>query len=136
MESDLDPIPDPSPATATFLISRSPTLVSDSDFSPITQSNPSNILLDFCSDSGSDRKEQEDILLHFDSGGSVDEDSDDSETGTVDEESNSSVHAVGMSCQPGKQYTEFDFDFLDEKWLELNDESEDLTSSRSGSTDL
>ena len=48
-------------------------------------------------------------------------DSDESETGTVDEESNSSVHAVGMSCQPGEQYTEFDFDFLDEKWLELND---------------
>ena len=109
--------------------------MSDSNFSPITQSNPSNILLDFCSDSGSDRKEQEDILFRFDSGGSVDEDSDDSETGTVDEESNSSVHAVGMYSQPGEQYTEFDFNFLDEKWLELNDESEDLISSRSGSTD-
>ena len=54
----------------------------------------------------------------------------------MDEESNLSVHAVSMSHQPGEQYTEFDFDFLDEKWLELNDESEDLTSSRSGSTDL
>ena len=44
-------------------------------------------VLDFCSDSGSDRKEQEDIHLCFDSGGSADEDSDDSETGTRDEES-------------------------------------------------
>ena len=109
--------------------------MSDSNFSPITQSNLSNILLDFCSDSGSDRKEQEDILLRFDSGGSIDEDSDGYETGMVDEESNSSVHAVGMSHQPGEQYTEFDFDFLDKKWLELNDESEDLISSRSGSMD-
>lgn len=56
-----------------------------------------------------------------------------------DEESNSSDHAAGMSRHPGEKYTEFDFDFLDAKWLEITDDSEgdddDQISSSSGFTD-
>jgi hypothetical protein len=40
-----------------------------------------------------------------------------------------------MSRKPGERYTEFDFDFLDEDWLKLNDESSDQFNSDSGSTD-
>jgi hypothetical protein len=140
-ESNPNPVPDPipdsdpdsDPDSVVFPISGSPTSVSGN---PISQSNR-DILCDFNSDSGSDRKEQEDILLHFNSQSSDDEDLEDAKTGTEDGELNSSAHAAGMSRQPGERYTEFDFDFLDERWLEITDNSEgdDQISSSSGSTD-
>ena len=102
----------PVPAPAHETISRSTTTVSNFD--------GGRILLDFYnSDSASDRKEP-DILLCFDSGSnSVDEDLED---------------LSGHARKPGERYSEFDFDFLHERWLDINDESSDQISD-SDSTD-
>ena len=91
----------------------SPTSVSDLGFPPTSSQDQTNdILRDFYkSDSASSR--EEDILLRFysDSG-------------------------AGTSRKPGERYTEIDFDFLDEKWLEITDESSDeINCGSSGSTD-
>ena len=148
-ESDLGPasapafIPAPRPGFGKGPYSTSP----DTDFNfPTTacpdsfsQSNPiPNILLDFYnSDSNSDTKRtRKDILLDFYSDrNSVDEDTEDPETGTEGEELDSSAHAVGMARKLGEKYTEFDFGFLNEKGLEITDDANLDEISSSGSTD-
>lgn len=126
-ESVAGPDPDPDPAYSSNAI---PNSRPDFDFSLTSSPNP-NILLNFYnSDSGSDRRGKKDILLHFDSDSGVDEGLDDSE-----EESESCVHSGGMLRKPGGKYTQFDFDFLDEEWLELTDESSNPPSSCSSSMD-
>ena len=56
----------------------------------------------------------------------------DLDTGTDAEELDLSAQAGGMR-KSGKRYTEFDFDFLDHKWLELSDEGSDHIDSGSSS---
>jgi hypothetical protein len=70
-----------------------------------------NILLDFYNSDSTSNREDEDILLRFDSDG------------------------AGKSRKPGEKYTEFDFNYLDERWLELTDESSDQINSGRSSTD-
>ena len=80
---------------------------------------------------------QNDILLHFESDSGVDDEEDIEVPESIEnQEIDSSMHAGGMSCRPGNKYTEFDFDFLDEDWLEITDDSSnDVSSSSSCTTD-
>lgn len=103
-------------------------------------SRNTNILLDFYdSDSESNQKARKDILLNFDSDRGGDEDLDPSEKSTDDDHSESSENSAGMTRNAGEKYTEFDFGFLDEDWLEPTDEpdssSSDESSNSSDSTD-
>ena len=78
---------------------------------------------------------QNDILLCFESDSGVDDDEDIEDPESMEnQEIDSSVHAGGMSRRPGDKYTEFDFDFLDEDWLEITDDSSDDVSSSSSSS--
>ena len=77
---------------------------------------------------------QNDILLRFESDSGVDDEEDIEDPESMENPKiDSSVHAGGMSCRPGDKYTEFDFDFLDEDWLEITDDSSDDVSSSSSS---
>ena len=78
---------------------------------------------------------QNDILLCFESDSGVDDDEDIEDPESMEnQEIDSSVRAGGMSRRPGDKYTEFDFDFLDEDWLEITDDSSDDVSSSSSSS--
>jgi hypothetical protein len=125
MESDSEaitrPVYSPDPNSEIIPNSGAPTSVSDFNFSltssqdPVTQPSETklhNILCDFYNSDSENKKEEEDIPLNFDSDS-----------------------GAGMSRKPGERYAEFDFDFLDENWLKLTDESSDQFNSDSGSTD-
>ena len=115
-ETDLAPDSDSEDGSGTFAAP---------DTGPVPTPK-SNILLGFCSsDSASERKG--DILLQFGSDNGEDIDN----AGGL----HLSAQAGGMR-KSGEKYTEFDFDFLDHKWLELSDEGSDhIDSSSSSSTD-
>jgi len=73
-----------------------------------------DILFDFYdSPSGSD-KGQEDTLIRFDS-------------------DNSSKDGGALTRKPGAKYTQYDFEFLEEEWLEHSDEDSPPMSSSSSS---
>lgn len=135
-ESHVGPVPAAAAAAgADFTpISQSQTSVSDDNSSITAVRNP-NILFDFDSDSASDSREQNNILLCFDSDSGVDEEDIEYPENMENQELDARVHAGGVSRKPGDKYTEFDFDFLEEDWLEITDDGSDEVSSSSSSTD-
>ena len=125
----------PGPSDELIPNPRSQTSFSDVNFSITAIRNP-NILFEFDSDleSTSDSRVQNDILLRFESDSGVDEEEDIEDPESMEnQEIDSNVHAGGMSRRPGDKYTEFDFDFLDEDWLEITDDNSDDVSSSSSS---